>query len=68
MPYHLATPQSDWMLQFSEQVLCNQARSCPEDPQNAAYLPNVLAAHGELPLGCLFAGDNLAGFVQYPAC
>ena len=68
MPYHLATPQSDWMLQFSEQVPCNQACSCPDDPQNAAYLPNAEADHGEMPAAGVFAGDNLVGFVQYPVC
>ena len=68
MPYHLATPQSDWMLQFSEQVSRNQACSCPDDPQNAAYLPNAVADHVEMPKAGVFAGDNLVGFVQYPAC
>jgi hypothetical protein len=33
-----------------------------------AYLPNAEAGHGEIPLADLSAGDNLAGFVQYPAC
>ena len=55
------------MLQLSEQVLCNQACSCEDDRQNAAYLPNVEADHGEIPTAGVFAGDNLAGFVQYPA-
>ena len=68
MPYHLATPQSDWMLQFSEQVSCNQACSCPDDPQNSANLPNAAADHGEMPPAGVSAGDNLVGFVQYPAC
>ena len=68
MPYHLATPQSDWMVQFSEQGSCNQARSCPDDLQNAAYLPNALADHSDIPSAGVFAGDNLVGFVQYPAC
>ena len=67
MPYHLATPQSDWMLQFSEQVSCNQACSCVDDPQNAAYLPNAEASHGEIPPAGVSVGDNLTGFVQYPA-
>ena len=68
MPYHLATPQSDWMEQFSEQVSCDQACSCLDDPQNAAYLSNAQADHGEMLPAGVSAGDNLAGFVQYPAC
>jgi hypothetical protein len=56
------------MVQFSEQVPCDQACSYSDDPQNAAYLPNAEADHGEMAAAGVFAGDNLVGFVQYPVC
>jgi hypothetical protein len=31
-------------------------------------LPNAEADHGEMPSVGVSAGDNLVGFVQYPAC
>jgi hypothetical protein len=31
-------------------------------------LPNAVANHNEMPPAGVSAGDNLVGFVQYPAC
>ena len=66
MPYHLATPQSDWMVQFSDQVSGNQPCSCVWHRQNVAYLPNDLQDHDKTPSVAASDRYNFVAFAQIP--
>ena len=66
MPYHLATPQSVWIVQFSDQVSGNQPCSCVWRRQNVAYSPNDAQEHDETPSFDESDRYNLVAFAQIP--
>ena len=67
MPYHLATPQFCWLLQFSDQVSGNQPCSCVWYRQNVAYLPNDAKDHDKLLSSNAYDRCNFVAFAQIPA-
>ena len=67
MPYHLATPQSDWMVQFSDQVSGNQPCSYVWHWQNVAYLSNDVQDHDKARSVAASDRYNFVAFAQIPA-
>ena len=66
MPYHLATPQSGWIVQFSDQVSRNQPCSYVWHRQNVAYLPNDVQDHYKTPFVAASDRYNFVAFAQTP--